>query len=681
MSSLRWPDTIPVPDISLPLPPLPDLPLPDLPGTATHWVVALPAVAALAGLVLVRRSSRAAAWVAVGAAALTLLASLVQAHAVTRAGGRALTAPTFGPLPFGELAVPLELVTGRLTALVAVVVGVVALVIQVFARWYLWYDPRYRSFAATVSLFTAAMMLVVHSDDVLLTLVGWEVMGWCSFLLIGHLSVKESANRAATKALLVTRLADVGMVLGLVALAVHAGTTSISAIVHRWLVVSVDGLVVALRGDVALPLTVAMVLVVLGVAGKSAQLPFQDWLPDAMEGPTPASALIHAATMVAAGTVVLAQLFPLLQAAPAAKTLLAVLVAVTTVGASLLAFAQPDLKRLLAWSTVSQVGLMLAGLTVVPNGLGPDAAIMHLGSHAAYKALLFLTLGWLAVLAGGTAVAYVVSGVRRYPTVRRPMALGLLALAGVPPTVGFVSKEMLLSQAEAGVAADPGLAPTLVLAAIGATVPLTAAYCMRAWLIMSRPRPVAPVDPGSDRPLDQIFGEPEVVAEAIGVEEAESAISSSARAGISVLAALTLLGGLLAFTAVIEVDLHVNLEVVAASLGLMLAAAVAVWGASRGVPSRDAAARLPAAVGLAAERGLWMDRAHHHLVVRPVLWLARGVAWLDHEVLDFYVRGAGRAATLLGGVGERTRVRRVAPALVWVLAGTVVLSAVGVVLG
>src|SRR5690606_22563287 len=256
-----------------------------------------------------------------------------------------------------------------------------------------------------------------------LTLVGWEVMGWCSFLLIGHLSVKESANRAATKALLVTRLADVGMVLGLVALAVHAGTTSISAIVHRWLVVSVDGLVVALRGDVALPLTVAMVLVVLGAAGKSAQLPFQDWLPDAMRGPTPASALIHAATMVAAGTVVLAQLFPLLQAAPAAKTLLAVLVAVTTVGASLLAFAQPDLKRLLAWSTVSQVGLMLAGLTVVPNGLGPDAAIMHLGSHAAYKALLFLTLGWLAVLAGGTAVAYVVSGVRRYPTVRRPMAL------------------------------------------------------------------------------------------------------------------------------------------------------------------------------------------------------------------------------------------------------------------
>src|SRR5690606_29809664 len=276
-----------------------------------QWVVLLPAVAAAAGLLLVRRSSRAAAWIAIGVALLTLLATLFQAYAVGQAGGDARTSATLGLLPLGELAVPLELMTTRLTALVAVVVGGVVLVVQVFARWYLWYDPRYRSFAATVSLFTAAMMLVVHSDDILLTLAGWEVMGWCSFLLIGHLSVKESANRAATKALLVTRLADVGLVLGLVALAVHAGTTSISAIVHRWLVVSVDGLVVALRADVALPLTVAMVLVVLGVAGKSAQLPFQDWLPDAMEGPTPASALIHAATMVAAGTVVLAQLFPL----------------------------------------------------------------------------------------------------------------------------------------------------------------------------------------------------------------------------------------------------------------------------------------------------------------------------------------------------------------------------------
>lgn len=681
MSGVRWPDSIPFPDVSLPLPPLPDLPVPDLPGGPAQWAVLLPAAAAVVGLVLVRRSSRAAAWVAVSAAVLTLLATLFQAYTLAQAGGGPRTAQTVGPLPFGGLEVPLELLTTRLTALVAVVVGIVALVVQVFARWYLWYDPRYRQFAATVSLFTAAMLLVVHSDDVLLTLAGWEVMGWCSFLLIGHLSVKESANRAATKALVVTRLADAGMVLGLVALAMGAGTTSISAILHRWLVVAVDGTVVALRGDVGLPLAIAMVLVVVGVAGKSAQLPFQDWLPDAMEGPTPASALIHAATMVAAGTVVLAQLFPLLQAAPAARGLLAVLVSVTTVGAALLAFAQPDLKRLLAWSTVSQVGLMLAGLTVVPNGTGPDAALMHLGSHAAYKALLFLVLGWLAVLAGGTAVAYVVSGTRRYRSVRRPMALGLLALAGVPPTVGFVSKEMLLSQAEAGVAADPGVTSTVVLAAIGATVPLTAAYCMRAWLVLDRRRPVAPVDPGSDRPLDQIFGEPEVVAEAIGVEEAESAISSSARAGISLLALLSLLGGLLAFTAVVQVDLHVNVEVVGASLVLMLAAALAVWGASRGIGSRDAAARLPVVVGLAAERGLWMDRVHHHVVVRPVLWLARGVVWLDREVLDFYVRGTGRGAVLLGDVGERTHARRVAPALVWVLAGTVVLSAAGVVLG
>ena len=196
------------------------------------------------------------------------------------------------------------------TAIIALVVAVVGWAVQVFAGWYLRDDDRYGIFAATVSLFTAAMLLVVQSADLVLTLVGWEVMGWCSYLLIGHWSRKESARRAALKAFLVTRLADVGFVLGVVILAAGAGSHGIPAGARR-------------RGPrTGLPrrgslrrrrtppcCTAAMVLLVIGVLGKSGMVPFHDWLPDAMEGPTPASALIHAATMVAAGTFVSPQLF------------------------------------------------------------------------------------------------------------------------------------------------------------------------------------------------------------------------------------------------------------------------------------------------------------------------------------------------------------------------------------
>lgn len=663
-----WPDwEIP----SLPLPTLPDIPLPELPVTAAQVMILLSATVGILGLALGRRSARPAAWVAVLGSVLVLLAALWQLYVVYELGGRQESG-TVGPLALGQLDVPLQLAATRLTALVAAVAAFVALVVQVFARWYLWFDPRYRQFSATVSLFTAAMLLVVLSDDVLLTLIGWEIMGWCSFLLIGHLSAKDSANRAAVKALLVTRLADVGFVIGLIWLAAGAGSTSIQAIIVHW------------TGESYAALGAAMGLVVIGVAGKSAQLPFQDWLPDAMEGPTPASALIHAATMVAAGTVVLAQLFPLLQAAGAARLLLAVLVSVTVVLAALLAFAQPDLKRLLAWSTVSQVGLMLAALTVVPAGAGPDVAIMHLLSHAWFKALLFLTVGWMGVLTGGTVVRYVASATRRYRSLRRPMGIGLLALAGVPPMVGFVSKELVLAQAERGVQEGVGLAGTVVLAAVGASVPLTAAYCMRAWLILDRgPRRIAqraPRGAQEHQVIDDFFDEPEVLEEAIGIEEAESAISSSARTAVALLGLCSVVGGVLVFTPQLDLHITINPQLLVAALLLMAVAALAVWVVSRGVGSRDAAARLPMRISIAAERGLGFDMLYRAVVTRPVLALARGVQWLDREVLDAYVRGAGAAARLLGAALHYTHPRRPAPGLVLVLGGMLVLVVIGVVL-
>ncbi len=670
MNWLPWPDvTVPhLPGFSLPLPPFPDLPF--LYGTPSQWMVLIPLLASLVAFLLPAPLVRTVGWVVVAAGLASLVVALWQVYRTQMSGE--LTSGTIGGLPWGELDVPLSLTIGELGAVTASVVALVALIVQVFARWYLWYDPRYRQFAATVALFTAAMMLVVHSGDVILTLVGWEVMGWCSFLLIGHLSIKAAARRAASKALIVTRVADIGFVLGLVALAAGAGSTSIERIIDHW----------ADRSGTAL--TVALLLVIVGVAGKSALFPFQDWLPDAMEGPTPASALIHAATMVAAGTVVLAQLFELLQASDTARLTLAVLASVTTLLAALLAFAQPDLKRLLAWSTVSQVALMLAALSAIPQGDGADAALLHLMSHAVFKALLFLTMGWLAVLTGGTLVAYAVSGARRYASLKLPLGMGLLALAGVPPFIGFFSKELILTAAEEGAQGASGsTAALVVLAALGAGAPLTAAYCMRAWLILNRPIPVgARVMPlrGAEE-IDDFFADPDVMAEAIGVEEAESAISSTARAGITVLTLATVLGSVLPFTSLVDVELTLNLPLMLASLALMAAAAVSVWAASRGVRTRDAAARLPTSLRLSAERGLGADTAYRAVVARPTLQLAHGVTWLDGHILDAYVRATGHAARLLGVASERLSPVKPAPSLLLVLAGVVLFGVFGVVFG
>ncbi len=671
LPDLRWGDLQLPPPPSLPALPVPGLSIPDFWGAPMQWVVLVPALTALAGITLSVRSNRLAAWIAVGGGLLTVASAAWQLRAVAAMDGRH-TSGSVGALPLGELDVPLGLVATWPLALVGLTVAAVALIVQVYARWYLWYDPRYPVFAATVSVFTAAMLVTVHADDVLLVIVGWEVMGWCSYLLIGHHSTKGAARRAATKALVVTRTADVGFVLGLVVLAAGAGTTSVTGIVQHWLA----------EGPGA-TLTVALVLVIVGVAGKSALFPFQDWLPDAMEGPTPASALIHAATMVAAGTVVLTHLFELLTVSGTARLVLAVLATVTMLGAAAMAFAQADLKRLLAWSTVSQVALMLAALAAATPQTGPDVAAQHLIAHAWFKALLFLSAGWLAVLVGGTAMAVVASGTRRYRVLRRRFAWGLLALAGVPPFVGFFSKELILGAAETAAVGSGGLASVIVLSAVGASAPLTAAYCMRAWLVLDRPtdreRHIAIYEQGPVERIDDFFDEPQVVHEAEGVERAEAAISSSARLGTTVLALMTLLGSLVALLPVWRSDVHLDLQLLLATLLLMVVAALAVRLAARGVRTRDAAARVPARVSLAAERGLGFDYAYRLLVAAPVVALARGVTWFDREVLDAWVRGAGAASGLAGRAGELLTPHRATPALALVLGGVLVLAALGVV--
>lgn len=621
-------------------------------AAAARLVVLIPAVAAFLGLLLARRTDpRPARFVAVGTSLLAVLAALLQVVAV-HGSSRVTIARTIPALDAGELRIPLQLQATTATALIALVVAIVGWAVQAFAGWYLREDDRYGIFAATVSLFTAGMLLVVQSADLVLTLVGWEVMGWCSYLLIGHWSRKESARRAALKAFLVTRLADVGFVLGVVILAAGAGSTAYPQVLQAWAATDCPDAGACAAPNATLR-TAAMVLLVIGILGKSGMVPFHDWLPDAMEGPTPASALIHAATMVAAGTFVLAQLFDVLAASDGARWVLALSTAVTMVYAAGLAFGQSDLKRLLAYSTLSQVALMLSALAVAPVDEGPGAGVLHLYSHAFFKALLFLAIGWLSVTVGGTAAATMRGGLRGHLFIRPAMFVGLLALAGVPPLVGFVSKEHVLAAAEAG-AADGQARAWIVLLAGLLTVVLTAAYCMRAWIVLD-----------------------DLAAADIERHEADTA-GFPVTAAVTVLAILTVAGGLVAFTPLIDLGGHIGWLVALLSILLIVGAGLAVRSLAHGA---DPAVRIVGARIPSFDNGFGVDRLYVDYVARPVVALAHLVVFLDREVVDAYVRGAAAATRFGGAGGQRAhRAERAASGLAWVVAGVVAVALAGVAL-
>lgn len=635
------------------------------PVQPSHVAVLAPALGAVLALVLARRNSR-------GAYLLTLLGAFVSvaACAVLVAqffDGTAQPEPrTIGRLALGgTIDIPLRLKVDHTSVLLAVTVGLVAFVVQIFARWYLYNDPRYRSFARTVALFTSAMMLLVLSGDVVLTIVGWEVMGWCSYLLIGHESDRRAARAAAHKAYLVTRIADAPFVVGMAALASVAGSTS-------WDRISTPQLADTHPATV----TGALLCIVIGVAGKSAQVPFQDWLPDAMEGPTPASALIHAATMVAAGTVVLARLLPLLATSGPARWLLVLSAGVSAVLGGLLAFAQQDLKKLLAWSTVSQVGIMLLAIAVQrPAGTG-DAAVLQLVGHASFKALLFLMFGWLAVLAGSTRAERLSGVVIRYRNTRRLTAIGLLALAAVPPTVGFFAKDVVIDQAVRSARAGD-LVAVVGAICVAVTVFLTAAYAMRAWLIVSR-RTISEYHEEidvledsyavEDVPLVQLLEEAPLVDtdgreitpgyEEQDLVEAEApAPTESGRFGLWILALATLFSGGVVFTSLLDLDWqHPDIFLTASALLLMLAAALLVTMRSVGTVHGDAAARLPMWLRGKASRGLDLGEPYRTLVARPVLALAEIARRADNQIgrgVDGLGSGATRVGTDLGRIHRR----------------------------
>jgi NADH-quinone oxidoreductase subunit L len=391
------------------------------------------------------RGRNAASLVPVGAVVIAWAIGMVVAFsALTGAapfgeGGYGVT--FYEWIPAGAFVVEAGFFVDNLTACLLIVVLTIGMLVHVYSVGYMSHDPGYWRFFAYLNLFMFSMLLLVLADSWLVMFVAWELVGLSSYLLIGFWYRKDSARLAAKKAFIVNRVGDVGFALGIMAIWVN--TAAVDGVHTLDIRESIAKLVE--QGDAnTVPLFLVALLVFAGAMGKSAQFPLHVWLPDAMEGPTPVSALIHAATMVNAGVYLVARANLLFAAAPSALVVVAAIGIFTAILAASIAFTQTDIKRVLAYSTLSQLGYMFAAL-----GVGAfTAAIFHLMTHGFFKGLLFLGSGSVIHAVHEEQDMRQMGGLAtKVPWTYRTMLIGSLAIAGVPPLAGFFSKDEILGEA------------------------------------------------------------------------------------------------------------------------------------------------------------------------------------------------------------------------------------------
>ncbi len=406
-------------------------------GTVPEGVVwgifLLPVGALLTILFLPRGQAKLAGYVSILAVALSFVLSLWVLDSVIQSHGETLGFRSHEWLQFGAVQINIGLNVDGLAAIMLIVVTSVSLMVQVYSQGYMEGDPGYWRFYSYLSLFTTSMLGVVLADNLVMVYAFWEMVGLCSYLLIGFWFHRPAAAAAAKKAFLTTRLGDLGFLLAILLIFHKANTFDIHTI---------QGMAVAgsLSGTT---LTFFALGIFAGAAGKSAQVPFHVWLPDAMEGPTPVSALIHAATMVAAGVYLVARMFPVFHASPDAMHVVGAIGGVTAISAAMLGLVMTDIKRVLAYSTISQLGYMMLALGVG----GYVAAIFHLFTHAYFKALLFLGSGSVNH-STNTFDMRLMGGLRKaMPITFATFVIASLSLAGIFPFSGFWSKDEILSDA------------------------------------------------------------------------------------------------------------------------------------------------------------------------------------------------------------------------------------------
>jgi NADH-quinone oxidoreductase subunit L len=629
------------------------------------WIIlALPlAGAAINGLFGKNWPKRAVNSVAIGSVSLAFIAvaELVREFAQLSPAQIPWVMNYFPWITAGPFHVNFALQVDQLTIVMLLTVSFVGLLIHIYSTGYMEHEGGYYRFFSYLNLFMFFMLTLVLAANIVVMFVGWEGVGLCSYLLIGFWFLKKTAADAGKKAFIVTRIGDFGFTIGILLL--------------FWTFRSVDFVTIFARvaenpTDVGV-LTSICLLLFTGAIGKSAQLPLYVWLPDAMEGPTPVSALIHAATMVTAGVYMVARMNPLFSRAPIAMLAVAIVGTITAFYAATIGLVQTDIKKVLAYSTVSQLGYMFLGC-----GVGAYAAgIFHLMTHAFFKGLLFLAAGSVIHAMGGEQDMRQMGGLRKkIPVTYWTMFIATLAIAGFPPFAGFFSKDEILYSAYAGPFANK------VLYALGLSAALLTSFYMFRLVFLT------------------FFGSPRYDEHKVHVHESPK----NMLAPLVILAILSTIGGWFAAPSfwggqdyfhnflspvfaqadklapameMSEEAAH-TLELQLSGVAVLVALIgffVAWWFYIRKSKApEDLAKSLRGPYTLLLNK-YYVDEIYLALIVRPLLWLSTNVLWhvVDEGMIDGTVNGTARVARAAGGEARKLQSGNARSYAGWVVIGAV----------
>ncbi|MGC2334126.1 MAG: NADH-quinone oxidoreductase subunit L [Candidatus Acidiferrales bacterium] len=631
------------------------------------WIIlALPlAGAAVNGLLGKRWPKSAVNSVAIGSVSLAFLAvvELVREFWQLSPSQIPYVGDYFTWIVAGPFRVDFSLEVDQLTVVMLLTVSFVGMLIHIYSTGYMAHEGGYYRFFSYLNLFMFFMLTLVLAANLIVMFVGWEGVGLCSYLLIGFWFLKKSAADAGKKAFITTRIGDLGFTIGI--LFVFATFSSVD---FQTIFKSVAANPVA-EGT----LTTICILLFTGAVGKSAQLPLYVWLPDAMEGPTPVSALIHAATMVTAGVYMVARMNPLFSRAPIAMLVVAIVGAITAFYSATIGLMQTDIKKVLAYSTVSQLGYMFLGC-----GVGAYAAgIFHLMTHAFFKGLLFLCAGSVIHAMGGEQDMMKMGGLRKkIPITYWTMLIATLAIAGIPGFAGFFSKDEILEAAQSGPHANFSL---WLLGVAGAA--LTSFYMFRLVFLT-------------------FFGKPRYDEHQVHVQESPKNMTVP----LVILAFLSIFGGWVAAPKVVGGIDHFSefLEPVFTMYAPSASSTIAESAASPAAALFHALTGWPVIVGILGLLVAWwfyikspetpkrlarslhgpytlifhkyyVDEIYAALFVRPLLWISANLLWhvVDERVIDGTVNGVATAARESGGELRKVQSGNMRSYAAWVIVGAV----------
>ena len=531
-----------------------------------------------------------------------------------------ITAFKFTWLTFSEnVSIDMGIILDPISVMMLVVVTFVSLMVHIFSLGYMKGEDRFATYYAFLGLFTFSMLGLVVSSNLFQIYMFWELVGASSYLLIGYYFQKPSAVAASKKAFIVTRFADLGFLIGILVLAFYGESLDFNTILQN-LTTPQSSQFVAITSASFIgvsALTWGLTLVFMGGAGKSAMFPLHIWLPDAMEGPTPVSALIHAATMVVAGVYLVARLFPLFAVNEEALSIVTIVGLVSALFAAVIACTQTDIKRVLAYSTMSQIGYMMFALGVSgtggENGLGYTASMFHLFTHAFFKSLLFLGAGAVIHLVHSNEMKDM-GGLRKYmPITHISFLIACLAIAGVPPFAGFFSKEEIL------LAAYNSSMIVYVIALL--TSGLTAFYMFRLYF--------------------SIFWNKQTE-----VHNKHGEGTFSMKLPLIILAACTLAAGFIPFGEFVSADgkaleshFHLSFSIAPVALGLAgIFIAMLMYKKENNNPQQVATAL--GGLYKAAYKKFYVDELYLFITKKVIFnFIGRPAAWIDRNIVDGLMNG------------------------------------------